>query len=46
MLLNVYSTETKGVIQVDSSKLNPEVHLHRNTLEAFSKKDLKSFDVK
>jgi hypothetical protein len=46
MLLNVYSTEAREVIQIDSSKLNPEIHVHRNTLEAFSKEDLASFGYK
>jgi len=46
MLLNVYSSETASVIKVDSAKLNPEIHFHRNTKEAFSKEDLKSFGVK
>ena len=46
MLLNVYSKETESVIKIDSSKLNPEVHFHRNTQEAFSKEDLKGFGVK
>jgi len=46
MLLNVYSSEAGKVVQIDSAKLNPEVHLHRNSQEAFSKEELTSFGYK
>lgn len=46
MLLNVYSTEKLEVIKIDSAKLNPEVHFHRNTQESFSKEDLEAFGYK
>lgn len=43
MLLNVYSTESKGKISIDSSTLNPLVHFHVNREEAFTKEELDSF---
>jgi len=46
MILNVFNKESGNVEQVDSTKLNPEIHVHRNTLEAFSKEDLASFGYK
>ena len=46
MILNVFNKDTGNVEKVDSSKLNPEIHFHRNTQEAFSKEDLASFKAK
>ena len=46
MILNVFNTESGKVEKVDSTKLNTEVHVHRNSLEAFSKEELNSFGYK
>jgi len=46
MILNVFNTQSGKQEQVDSTKLNPEVHVHRNSLESFSKDDLASFGYK
>lgn len=43
MLLNVYSTESQSVIQIDSADLNPEIHLHLVAKTKFSQEDLDSF---
>lgn len=46
MELNVFSTETNGVVRIDSKEFNSKVHLHRNTHKAFSKEDIASFGGK
>jgi len=46
MILNVFNSDSGNVEKVDSTKLNPEIHVHRNSLEAFSKEELDSFGYK
>jgi len=46
MLIKVYNQEKEVFETIDSSKLDSKVHVHRNTLEAFTKEDIKSFGGK
>lgn len=43
MLLNVFDTDKKRVIEIDSSKMNPETHVHLVTKEKFTTEQLDSF---
>lgn len=46
MILNVFNKDSGNVEKVDVKNLNPEIHFHRNTIEAFSKEELVSFGYK
>lgn len=46
MILNVFNTESGNIEKVDVKNLNPEIHVHRNSIEKFSKEDLASFGYK
>lgn len=39
-LVNVYDKEKSAVVRIDSSELDPKVHMHRNTRTPFSQEDL------
>lgn len=43
MLLNVFDSVNKRAIEIDSSKLDPDVHFHVNARVPFSQNDLDLF---
>ena len=46
MLIKVYNKEKEVLETIDSAKLDSKVHVHRNTLQSFTKEEIKSFGEK